>query len=382
MKEPPTVTATHLIALDIDGTLIGRDDKVPSETVQALELVRASGHHVVLATGRSLVGLLAAARRLGLTEGWAVCSNGALTVRLDRGASSGYKVVEARAFGVGVVVRQANWLSPGVDIAVEEVGWGWRVNHEFGPGLLNGPQKLTPLEELLAGPASRVALHGNQVGDHADALRHLGATVTPAGHDWLDVTAPGTSKATALEKIRCLLEVASEHTVAVGDGMNDIAMLGWAARGVAMGHAPDTVREAAGETTGTIADNGAVPILLSLVPAPARRPGLSPLGAQLAAAVHTAVERAPGPLVVRVWHGSSPDLAGCEVHTLRSGRWVWQAPVPAGKASTMRDVERAAREAGLTYPRGDEGRRRAHWRTTAPGSESGRAEFELPLTHA
>ncbi|WP_253873700.1 HAD family hydrolase [Promicromonospora umidemergens] len=256
------------------------------------------------------------------------------------------------------------------------------MNHEFGAGLLNGPQKLTPLEDLLAGQASRVALHANRVADHADALRHLGVTVTPAGHNWLDVTAAGTSKATALEQIRCLLGVASERTVAVGDGFNDIAMLGWAARGVAMGHAPDTVREAAGETTGTIAENGAVPILLSLVPAPARRPGLSPLGAQLAAAVHTAVERAPGPLVVRVWHGSSPDLAGCEVHTLRSGRWVRQAPVPAGRASSMRDVERAAREAGLTYPRGDEGRRRAHWRTTAPGSESGPAEFELPLTHA
>lgn len=382
MNMPPAAPATHLIALDIDGTLIGRDDKVPSETVQALELARASGHHVVLATGRSLVGLLAAARRLGLTEGWASCSNGALTVRLDGGASSGYKVVEARNFSAGAVVRQATRLSPGVDVAVEDVGWGWRVNHKFEPGLLNGPQKLTPLDDLLAGQASRVALHTSQVANHADALRHLGVTVTPAGHNWLDVTAPRTSKATALEQIRCLLGVAPEHTVAVGDGVNDIAMLGWAARGVAMGHAPDTVREAADETTGTIAEYGAVPILLSLVPAPARRPGLSPLGAQLAAAVHTAAERAPGPLVVRVWHGSSPDLAGCEVHTLRAGRWVWQAPVPAGRASTMRDVERAAREAGLTYPRGEEGRRRAHWRTAALGPRSGPAEFELPLTYA
>ncbi|MFI2489947.1 HAD family hydrolase [Promicromonospora kroppenstedtii] len=382
MKKPPAGTATHLIALDIDGTLIGRDCKVPSETVQALELVRASGHHVVMATGRSLVGLLAAARRLGLTEGWAVCSNGALTVRLDREASSGYEVMEARTFSPGSVVRQANRLLPGIDVAVEEVGWGWRVNHQFGPGLLNGPQKLTPLEDLVAGQASRVALHANQVTDHADALRHLGLTVTPAGHSWLDVTAPETSKATALEQIRYLLGVAPERTVAVGDGVNDIAMLGWAARGVAMGHAPDTVLKAADETTGTIADNGTVPILLSLVPAPARRPGLSPLGAQLAAAVHAAAEREPGPLVVRVWHGSSPDLAGCEVHTLREGRWVWQAPVPAGRASTMRDVERAAREAGLTYPRGEEGRRRAHWRTTARGPRSGSAEFELPLTYA
>ncbi|PUB24905.1 hydroxymethylpyrimidine pyrophosphatase-like HAD family hydrolase [Promicromonospora sp. AC04] len=371
---------THMIALDIDGTLVDRDNKIPTETVQALELVRASGHQVVLATGRSLVGLVSIARRLGLTQGWAVCSNGALTVRLDPAAPSGYEVVEARTFDAGPVIRQASKLSPGVHVAIEEIGWGWRVNRQFAPGLLNGPQKQTPREELVVGQVSRVALHADRLTDHTELLRGSGATVTPAGRDWVDATASDTSKAIALERVRGLLGIAPEHTVAVGDGVNDIPMLAWAARGVAMGQASGAVREAAKEITGPIAANGAVPVLLSLVPVQARRPGLSPLGAQLAAAVHTAVASAPGPVVVRVWHGSSPDLAGCEVHSLHAGEWVRQAPVPAGTASTMRDVERAAREAGLAYPQGDEGRRRAHWRTAAAETQSARpAEFELPL---
>ena len=41
------------------------------------------------------------------------------------------------------------------------------------------------------------------------------------------------------------------HTVAVGDQRNDLEMLHWAARGVAMGNAPDEVKAVADEVTGS-----------------------------------------------------------------------------------------------------------------------------------
>jgi len=53
--------------------------------------------------------------------------------------------------------------------------------------------------------------------------------------------------------------------VAIGDGRNDIEMLAWAARGVAMGHADDSVKAAADEVTGSIDEDGAVPVLQSLI---------------------------------------------------------------------------------------------------------------------
>lgn len=375
--------APHLVALDVDGTLVGPDDRIPAETLAALELVRASGHHVVPATGRSLLGLVSVARRLGLARGWAVCSNGALTVLLDPATPSGYDVVGVHTFATGPVIDRAVELSPGVAVAVEEVGRGWRVNRRFAPGALNGPQALSRSAQLHVEHGARVVLHAERIADHATRLREAGVTVTPAGDDWVDVTAPGTDKAFALDKIRDFLGVPAERTVAVGDGTNDLPMLVWAARGVAMGHASDTLHAAADEVTGTIDEQGVVPVLRSLVPAVARRPGLSPLAAQLTAAVRTvtgdAADEDPA-VVVRVWHGASPDLAGCEVHALAAGRRVGHAPVPAGRAATMRDVERAAREAGLSYPRGDTGRRRAYWRSVPPARPAdGPAEFELPL---
>lgn len=144
-----------------------------------------------------------------------------------------------------------------------------------------------------------------------------------------------------------------------------------------MGHAPLAVREAADEVTGTIQEYGAVPVLRSLLPSDIDTVSLSRLAAQLATAVHTA----PNSMVVlRVWHGPKSDLTRCEVWARHGSTWARHAPVPAGAGATMRGIESAAREAGLVYPRGDEGRRRAHWRASIPGN--GPAGFELPLARS
>jgi hydroxymethylpyrimidine pyrophosphatase-like HAD family hydrolase len=366
--------ARRLIALDIDGTLLGQDGKVPTGTVDALDLVRAAGHKAVLATGRSLVGLMPVATRLGLVEGFAVSSNGSVTVRLDPTASAGYVIEDARRFDPGPVIHRALALAPGAHVGVEDVGWGWTVNRTFPHGLLNGEQKHVPVTDLCAALATRVAVHAPGIGRHLDALRATGATVTPAGSDWADVTGPGTSKATALERLRTRLGIPAAATVAVGDGANDVDMFRWAARAVAMGHAAQGVRDAADEVTGTITQHGAVAVLHSLLPANLDTTAMSRLAAQLATAVHTA----PGSGgLLRVWHGTRADLTRCEVWTAQGGTWVQHAPLPAGTGATMRELENAAREAGLVYPRGDEGRRRAHWR--ASFTDAGPAGFELPL---
>ena len=84
------------------------------------------------------------------------------------------------------------------------------------------------------------------------------------------------------------------------------------------------------------------------------------------------------PAVVRVWHGSRTGSTRCETWILQNETWIKHAPIPAGTGATMRGIEAAAREAGLNYPRGDEGLRRAHWHTSIP--DSGPAGFELPMT--
>ncbi|WP_129787821.1 HAD family hydrolase [Promicromonospora panici] len=367
-----TVTCTRtLLALDIDGKLVDAESRIPSGTVEELDLVRAAGHEIVLATGRSLAGLLPIALRLGLTDGSAVCSNGSVTVRLDRSAPSGYDVVAARTFDPGPVIRRAVHLVPGVRVAVEEVGWGWRTNIPFAPGELNGQQKPATLVDLASEPATRVVLAAPGIRRIADALDATGVTVTAMDFDWLDLTAPGVNKAAALDDVRKQLRIPADRTVAVGDGVNDREMFAWAARSIAMGHAPAIVRSAADETTGTITEAGVLPVLRSLVPT------VDSSLSSLAQQIFVAEQTAPGPAALRVWHGTGPDLSRCEVWTLQDGHSARHAPIPSGVGTTMRAIETATLEARLPFPRGDEGRRRAQWRSVT--TSSGPAGFELPL---
>jgi hydroxymethylpyrimidine pyrophosphatase-like HAD family hydrolase len=258
-------TTPSLVALDIDGTLMHPSGHISGEVHLAIDLARAAGHHLVLATGRSLAGLLPVAARLGFTDGYAVASNGALVIRLDPDAPDGYRYVSAGMFDPASVIRRATRLAPDVCVAVEEPSWGWRVSGLFDPDALPGEHKRTSVADLSVAHAVRVVLCGSGISRHLDALRTTGMTVTAAGPDWLDVTGVGVSKAMALEFLRTKLGVPEEATVAVGDGADDVETLIWAARGVAMGHAPETVRSAADEVTGTITENGAATVLASLV---------------------------------------------------------------------------------------------------------------------
>lgn len=255
----------HLVALDIDGTLLVTGQRVPEPTVLAVQLVRGRRHHVVLASGRSLTGILPVAKELGITEGWVVASNGAVTARLCAECTNGYQLEDVLTFDVGPVVQMALSRFPDVQIAVEEIGTGYRVNRLFEPHEVNGAQRVVTTEGLGELPASRAILRGPDVLDLLEPLRRHGVTATPAGVDWVDVTPRHLSKATSLENIRTTLGIPQHSTIAVGDGLNDIEMLGWAARAVAMGHAPVEVKAIADETVGDISQHGVIQALKTLI---------------------------------------------------------------------------------------------------------------------
>lgn len=260
----------QMIALDIDGTLVPEAaTDVPDKTKEAVADVVRYGHEVVLASGRSLTGILTIAEACGLARGWAVASNGAVIARLTS-TPPGFELAVPDVQTLSAypaIVAALNARLDGLQIAVEKVGRGYRVDQLFPDGRLNGSQTVLPIPQLEAMASPRIALHAPGVrAALAEPLRRAGLTVNAAAEDWIDVTPGGVSKATALETVRRRLGIAPADTVAVGDGPNDLEMLAWAARGVAMGHAPDAVIEAADEVTGTLQEHGIGQVLRSLLP--------------------------------------------------------------------------------------------------------------------
>ena len=75
---------------------------------------------------------------------------------------------------------------------------------------------------------------------------------------WLDIGPESVNKAAALDDVSRSLGIAASDVLALGDGRNDIEMLRWAGRGVALGDAPPEVQQAADHVTGRFADGGTV----------------------------------------------------------------------------------------------------------------------------
>ncbi|MFC8797152.1 HAD family hydrolase [Streptomyces griseoincarnatus] len=267
-----THSAMHrrMIALDLDGTLVpdGTGD-LPDTTREVVADVVAAGHDVVVATGRSLVGALPIATALGLNGSWIVASNGAVTARVDQSSPGGYRIETCQTLEVEPLLHLARQVCPTVRVAVEEVGWGYHVSDLFPKGQINGRQFVVSDDELCLEPVPRVVLAAPDAAEVLlEPVRSLGVIANVAGPHWLDVTPPGTSKASALESVRRTLDVASERTVFIGDGTNDLPAMAWAARSYAMGHAPRAVQAAADYVTGTLAEHGAALALLDLLAQP------------------------------------------------------------------------------------------------------------------
>ncbi len=259
LSDTPTSTPA-LVACDVEGTLVRAGRRATPAVLDAIADVHAAGHHLVIATGGSLAGAVQVVRRLGIREGWVVAANGAVTARLD---ANGYTIVEVTPVAAEPVCRLVARIRPDLRLAAEVVGTGYRVTMRFPERQLDGQQEvLREIADIWARPTPRLVVYGQWAQRLTPALRASGVTAIPARVDWVDVTAPGVSKATALESIRVELGVASSRTVAIGDGENDLEMLAWAAVSIAMGQAPDAVRAVADRVTGTIDEDGAAGALL------------------------------------------------------------------------------------------------------------------------
>jgi hydroxymethylpyrimidine pyrophosphatase-like HAD family hydrolase len=119
-------------------------------------------------------------------------------------------------------------------------------------------------------PVSRVVVLSPQ-HDVDDFLRLIGdiglSSVSYAiGYTaWLDISPKGVTKASALEVQRKRLGIGKNQVLVMGDGRNDIEMFQWAKEGggiaFAMGQAPEEVRQAATDVTGSVSDDGVATVL-------------------------------------------------------------------------------------------------------------------------
>ncbi|WP_435741869.1 HAD family hydrolase [Nocardioides sp. SYSU DS0663] len=264
----------EVVALDIDGTLLKwvegagtTHEEIAPAVYDAVQRARAAGAHIVLASGRSPHGMTRVADLLDLHDGpeasggaeplWVVASNGAVVFRYPP-----MEVVHEETFDAAPAVRAVLERHPNALVAVEERGVGYRVSAPFPDGELSGDLIVTAVDEIVSGPVSRVIVRDPEATADdfvalAEELGLHGTNYIVGWTAWLDIAPVGVSKASGLQHVVDRLGVAAQDVLAIGDGRNDIEMLAWAGRGVAMGQAVEAVRAVADDVTADVYEDGA-----------------------------------------------------------------------------------------------------------------------------
>ena len=271
-----------LVALDVDGTILDIEGRMSERMMTSLVRLRARGARVVISTGRGIQAALPVAHRVGLTDGWMICANGAITLRMDPTAPGGYEVVDSVTFDPADAIAALSRAVPDGIVAVEVLGGGFKVSRPFPDGELIEAQRVVSLEEMASQPVTRVVLRapGMDVNEFSELVAGCGlhsVEYAIGWTAWLDVAPDGVTKASALQALAARLGADAERaghagraehaeqTIAVGDGANDIEMLRWAGIGAAMGSAPQSVKDSSDIVTEPVWHDGCAALLDAVV---------------------------------------------------------------------------------------------------------------------
>jgi 5-amino-6-(5-phospho-D-ribitylamino)uracil phosphatase len=271
MPRADVAVDTWFVALDVDGTILHEDESIDQRVGDSIAAARERGHEITLATGRSWATTAPVLDRLGLNPEYVVCANGAITMRRDDAASSGYTRVHVETFDPTQVLERIRTFLPSGRFMVEAPD-GFRLYTQGMTDWNLENAREVPFEQLLDQRATRVVVVSpdHELEEFLQIVKDMGlhqVSYAIGWTAWLDIAPDGVSKATALERVRGWLDVPLDRVIAVGDGRNDIEMFSWAGaagRSVAMGQAPLEVRAAARETADDVDHAGLATVLDSL----------------------------------------------------------------------------------------------------------------------
>jgi Cof subfamily protein (haloacid dehalogenase superfamily) len=258
-----------LVALDIDGTMIGEDRIVKPELIAAISRVQSLGAIVSISTGRTLTPALRISEQAG-SNGPVICFQGAMTfdqatkspirhVRLDEMVT-----VKALAGLTAVVPEVMMFL--GDDVWVEKRSeWTDGYGERMGVRIRDTESLMTMADRM---PTAIVGVSDPDVVAHLVDQLHSQlngtALVTHSLPMFCEVEALGAGKDQAVEHLAGVLGVERAGVIAVGDGKGDQSMIEWAGRGVAIEGGHVDAIASADEVISTPENSGLVDFLNSL----------------------------------------------------------------------------------------------------------------------
>ena len=252
------MTPFDLVALDLDGTLLDRRDRVSAGNRRAIRAVLEAGVRIVLVTGRGVDMPIRVSKELNLNLP-VICCHGALTKDFGANRTLGHiplplqyakpmvEFAEREGLSAAIYVEESFYRLEGSRIYMNDMlGPHWREVKTFSDILHTAPTFVRFLGE----ESVRAVEH--EFGDLPVHFKY---------ESWVDfvecaVTSREAGKQKALARLCADFQIPSDRVLAIGDSRNDVPMLRWAGVGVAMANAPEEVRDSVRFVTGSNDEDG------------------------------------------------------------------------------------------------------------------------------
>jgi len=263
--------AYKLMAVDIDGTLLNDSGVLTENTKNAIRKWVSKGRIFTIASGRPVQGVEKLNKELDLDVPF-ITYNGAMVV-----------------MGKSKLVLYERKLSPGDSIDIIRLGQKynttmmiWNDNKLFVNEInerVNRYKMISGVEPVVVNDLEQIAENGvtkilwydeiervqqyqKEIGEYlkADVNFH------PSRPYFMEFVDKNASKAIALEKLGCYYGIKQSEMIAVGDGYNDLSMIEYAGLGVAMGNAPDEVKQKADYITLSNEEDGVAHVIHKFLP--------------------------------------------------------------------------------------------------------------------
>ncbi|MDP4085022.1 MAG: Cof-type HAD-IIB family hydrolase [Bacillota bacterium] len=247
----------HLIALDLDGTLLNDEKNISKKTKNIIKKAKEQGHIVMIATGRPFRSSEMYYKELELNTP-IVNFNGAFihhptnhswgTYHTPMDIKVAKDIIEAcRSFHFYNIVAEV----------MDDVYFHYHDEKLLDVFSLGNPKITTgDLRDYLNDSPTSLLIHTDEEElkkirkhlseVHAEVIEHRSWA---APFHVIEIIKSGLNKAVGLKKAADYFDIPQERVIAFGDEDNDLEMLEFAGHGVAMGNASDEVKSIANEIT-------------------------------------------------------------------------------------------------------------------------------------
>lgn len=239
------MSAYALLALDMDGTLLDDNQQIGTETITAIHEAQQAGINVILSTGRAFVHVQPYVQALGLQSPMVLVNGG----EVWKNPREIYK----RHLLKRQVIQQMYALSKQYDV------WFWAYSTQGWYNKDNWTADIETEDWLKFGYLTKDEYKRERLWHELRAIG--GLELTNSSPDNIEINPAGVNKATGVQAVCEFIGCDMSQVVAVGDSLNDLAIIQAAGLGVAMGNAQEQVKQVADITVRTNNEQGVAQVI-------------------------------------------------------------------------------------------------------------------------